>query len=239
MLVTEEQLVIERKGIDAEPQPNFVHLIMASNERWVVPAGAWDRRFFVLDVSKEHMRDTAYFQRIQSQMDNGGREALLHMLMNLDLSDFEVRAVPKTRALIEQQHLSLRVEEEWWLHKLMTGSLDPTEGTWKEEVMSVTLQRDFTTYLSRFHGRQRSGATRLISELQAVLPEGYPKVLRSHDVVMARGVDGVEEAYARPLYYGFPSLEECRKFWCSSRNEEVVWQDPEDRETIDGDSPLS
>ena len=42
-------LMVEPKGIDAETASNFVHLIMASNESWVVPAGFGERRLLVLD----------------------------------------------------------------------------------------------------------------------------------------------------------------------------------------------
>lgn len=41
-------------------------------------------------------------------MDEGGREALLHYLLNRDLADFNVRLVPQTRALAEQKAHSRR-----------------------------------------------------------------------------------------------------------------------------------
>src|SRR5690606_10879680 len=50
-LVTEENIVIEGKGVDAEAAPNYTHLILASNEDWVVPAGLDERRFFVIEMS--------------------------------------------------------------------------------------------------------------------------------------------------------------------------------------------
>ena len=43
-LITEETLLIEPKGIDPFPVCNCVHLIMSSNNDWVVPAGADARR---------------------------------------------------------------------------------------------------------------------------------------------------------------------------------------------------
>jgi hypothetical protein len=42
-LITEESVVIEAKGVDAEVYPNYVHLILASNADWVVPAGHAER----------------------------------------------------------------------------------------------------------------------------------------------------------------------------------------------------
>jgi hypothetical protein len=103
MLVTEETITFEGKGVDAEAGNNCIHLMMASNERWVVPAATDDRRYFVLDVGDGRKNDGAYFKAIQAQLDADGREALLHHLQTLDLSGFNVRDVPKTDALREQQ----------------------------------------------------------------------------------------------------------------------------------------
>ena len=49
-LATEPTLMIEPKGFPAFPVPNRLHIIMASNNDWVVPASLSSRRFFVLDV---------------------------------------------------------------------------------------------------------------------------------------------------------------------------------------------
>jgi hypothetical protein len=102
-LVTEEYLMIEPKGVNAYQARNHIHLLMASNNDWVVPAGADARRYFVLDVSDAHMQDTDYFGAIDAEMQSGGREALLYMLLNRDISAFNVRRVPRTDALEAQK----------------------------------------------------------------------------------------------------------------------------------------
>jgi len=81
---------------------------MASNSQWVVPAGADARRYFVLDVSDSQIQNSDYFAAITDQMNNGGREALLHHLLNMDLSGFNVRQVPNTLALADQKTRSRR-----------------------------------------------------------------------------------------------------------------------------------
>jgi Family of unknown function (DUF5906) len=107
-LITEETFLIEPKGIDPFPVRNCVHLIMSSNNDWVIPAGADARRYFVLDVGDAHMQDHPYFAAIAYEMENGGREALLHLLLSRDLKDFNVRRVPQTEALAEQKTHSRR-----------------------------------------------------------------------------------------------------------------------------------
>ncbi|WP_300336516.1 primase-helicase family protein [Accumulibacter sp.] len=124
-LITEETIAIERKGFDTEAARNCLHIIMASNEAWVVPAGEFERRFFVLDVGSERMQDTAYFGELNRILEAGGRENLLHFLMNYDISDFNVRAVPRTRALEEQQARSLGPIRGFIREMFRTGQLPP------------------------------------------------------------------------------------------------------------------
>ena len=50
-LITERTLMIEPKGVDSFQMPNRLKILMATNNDWVVPASADERRYFVLDVS--------------------------------------------------------------------------------------------------------------------------------------------------------------------------------------------
>ena len=108
VLITEPHFKVEPKGVDAFTVPNMLMIFMASNNDWVVPAGASARRYFVLDVSEKHKQDYAYFDAIDKELDNGGRAALLHFLLNRDLTKFNIRAVPQTQALADQKARSRR-----------------------------------------------------------------------------------------------------------------------------------
>jgi hypothetical protein len=113
-LITEPFLTIEAKYQTPVQMPNFVHLMMASNEDWVVPASLDARRFFVLEVAADHANDHAYFDAIWAEMIAGGFEAMLFDLLNYDLSNYNHRHVPQTSGLHEQRKLSLPVIDEWW-----------------------------------------------------------------------------------------------------------------------------
>lgn len=54
------------------------------------------------------MRDFPYFAAIDEQMNDGGQAALLHLLLNRDISKFNPRDVPQTDALAEQKQHSRR-----------------------------------------------------------------------------------------------------------------------------------
>lgn len=122
-IITDETLTIEPKGVDAELSRNCISLIMASNEKWVVPAEFDDRRFLVLDVADTKARNVEYFRAISEQMTNGGNEALLHYLLERDLDGFEIRDRPETTGLQDQKVLSLEPETEWLLILLEEGAL--------------------------------------------------------------------------------------------------------------------
>lgn len=123
-LITSEHVLIEPKGINPFKVTSVLRLFITSNEKWVVPASADERRYFVLDVGSDKMQDTVYFEKLRDEMLNGGRAALLDYLMNYDISDFNVRKVPATQALTEQKIEGLRNIERWWYAVLEDGEVD-------------------------------------------------------------------------------------------------------------------
>ena len=125
VMITEPTLRIERKGVDAITEPNFIHLYMASNEEWHTPAGFHERRFFVLKVSDAKRQDHDYFSKIVEEMENGGREALLAFLLARPITPErrkQLREAPKTEELGKQVERSMSPEMRWWKGLLEEGS---------------------------------------------------------------------------------------------------------------------
>ena len=212
MLVTEETITIEAKGVDVVAAPNFVHLLMASNSDWVVPAGTGERRYLVLDVSDDQRRKSSYFRAIQAELDDGGYEALLYKLRTLDLSKFDVRALPRTAGLTEQKILSYKPTEDWWFSKLQSGEI-LTDRDWSDEVISSEVNEDYATSMKMFGGwTERSSATRLGLFLKKVVPPGWTlRGRRSGSVEVT--VRGYTKRVNNPKTYRLPSLAVCRKLW--------------------------
>ena len=96
-LITEPDLFIEGKGQNAFPAPNLLHVMMASNEDWIVPAGENERRYAVFDVPDTKMQDLEYFAANADQMDNGGYEAMLFDLRRRDLGNWHPRKLVPSR----------------------------------------------------------------------------------------------------------------------------------------------
>lgn len=161
-IITEPYLTIEAKYQNATQVPNYLHIIMASNEEWVVPASVDARRFFVLDVNETVKNNHEYFGLLWDQMKAGGYEAMLHDLLALDLSDFNIRAVPKTAALQEQQKLSLSVPFLWWKDCLERGyvyksklGLEALVSTWHDFTSTELLYDSYKLFAAGKHERQQ------------------------------------------------------------------------------------
>ena len=122
-IITEPTLAIEAKYANTITVPNYLHLLMASNEEWVVPAGSDARRFCVLDVAPHRAGDHEYFKSLYAEMENGGLEAMLYDLLNRDISDFNVANFPRTNALADQQMRTLKGFDKWWSDALSAREL--------------------------------------------------------------------------------------------------------------------
>jgi len=220
-LVTEESVMTEGKGRDAIASTNYVHLIMASNESWVVPADVDDRRFFVLDVAASRRQDNAHFRAMGEQMRAGGYEALLHMLRSMDLSAFEVRKAPRTAALQDQKEQSFSAEVDWWASKLRDGRLLEEDDGWKPHALCTRLQHDFATHCRQWGPGTRSTSTKLGKFLQAALPSVSRGQLRGkHSVVQP---DGIVRVVIRPYAYVIPPLAECRAHFDANFGGPFTW----------------
>jgi hypothetical protein len=211
-IVTEDQLTIEAKGVDVVSAPNYIHLIMASNESHVIPAGSDERRFFVLEVSEEHKQDAAYFAAIAKQQENGGREALLHYLRTYDITNFEFRNAPDTGALREQKLLSLNHDAEWWFNKLWEGRLLTDGEGWPVEVIKDELHNDYTKEMDRNKITRRGTQTSLGRFLKREIPS-ISVVQRRITVEEPRGDGWTQEVTKRAYMYKIPTLQTCRKLW--------------------------
>ncbi len=222
-LVTEEQMAIEAKGVDVEMAPNCIHLIMASNDLHVIPAGGDERRFFVVDVADAKKQDSDYFRDIIAQMngkkdsegafDNAGYKALLDYLRNRDLEHFEVRHVPNTPGLREQKLLSLSVVEEWWYQKLLNGSVLINGDGWQTDLPVEHLVKDYIEEVKRFNISKRGNATAMGRFLKKVCPVIKTSSRKTEYEVQDEGGHLTRWVHRRARWYQLPTLVKARAIW--------------------------
>ena len=143
---------------------NCAHVMMATNNRWVIPAGPDSRRWCVFDVSGARIGDHAYFAAIRDELQNGGAEAMLHDLLHMDLTGFNVFDYPVTAALIDQRDISLETDLAWLKDCLSRGYVwasacgqEDYFQQWHDELSTEILYRSYEKYaLSRQPRRIRS-----------------------------------------------------------------------------------
>jgi hypothetical protein len=158
-LVTEPVISYEGKNAAIVQGRNLVHLMMASNNKWIVPASLDARRFAVFDVASNRQGDHDFFKRLNAQMASGGLSAMLHDLLAIDLGDWRPsRGIPKTTALAEQKALSLDPVSRWWMGLLDRGFL-PIQvlHRWEAEAVKIGPNEKFDMMkdLEEFHRLNR------------------------------------------------------------------------------------
>lgn len=261
-IITEDSLTIEGKYANAVETPNYLHLMMASNEEWVVPAGPEARRFLVLLVAATMVRNLAYFQEIHAELESGGYEAMLHDLLHHDLTGFDVRDVPDTKGLQEQKKLSLSVDRAWWMDVLHRGyvfrsrlGLEDSFAQWHEEVSTELLYASYLEYAER--KRERHSLTREYFGRFMLSLGAKPK--RLANVAIGEHIADVDTPFgttrkaqpalhSRPCGYDLGTLDASRKAFKSLIGMRIDWQDgdgdgpanePIDWPDVDGDGPAN
>ena len=228
-LITEPTIAIERKGRDVVVAKNCVHLIVASNHDWVVPAGLDERRFCVLSVDDGVRQDHEYFKRLASEVDGGGREAMLWELLRHDVSQVDLRRAPMTSALQEQKLLSMQPNGRWWHQKLWDGQLLPEHGRWEPEVMKEAVYRDYASTLAKAGVSRKSLSTELGVFLNRMVPAGSLRSFKkTAKVPVSWGRE--DDGRARQLpHWGFPPLDDCRAAFEAITGNREPWPQEESK----------
>jgi hypothetical protein len=235
-LVTEPFITIEAKYQNAVTIANMTHILMASNSDWVVPATSDERRFCVMDVSDSRMRDIPYFDAISKQMENGGLAAMLHDLLNRDLSDFNVREVPQTEALADQKRLSLDSLHRWWLTVLQRGFVWRSRygaeifTKWSEFVSTELLYRSYLQWCAETREGRPMGREQLGTMLKGIYPSHRPRGF--HPVYEVEVIDNEERKPAvlqeRPQGYRVGLLDRAQADFAEKTKIVFDWGSDED-----------
>jgi hypothetical protein len=214
--ITEPDIAIEDKGKAVIVVPNNMMFFVASNERWTVPAGEYERRFAVLEVSEARLQDYDYFGAIDEQLSAGGKAAFLHHLKNRDIKAHNHRKAPWTSALLEQQILTMSAEKKWWFAKLMRGLLSNEQESWEKPISWESLYNDFLNEVRPALLRERSMKTLFGSFLRTMCekigPEYWPKRFERTFQEEVAKEDGSTQTVRKSVeYVQFPALQLCRK----------------------------
>jgi hypothetical protein len=161
-----------------------------------VPAGLEERRFAVIDVGDQHTQDNAYFQAIIDQMKHGGNAALLHHLLNWDVSQVDLRKLPHTAALQETKIMSMQPVVKFWFERLWVGCLREEDGGWVGGVACDDFHSDYVAAAKKTGVNHHSTET----ELGIWLNKLVPTLLKKKKTILGQ----------QRRCWVFPSLAACR-----------------------------
>jgi hypothetical protein len=98
-LATAKMTTVEGKFVNPVSCPIAVNIYMASNSERAAHVEEDDARYWILNCSEHRIGDTVYFEALDAQIKNGGKEAFMHFLMERDVSAFiPQRDVPRDNA---------------------------------------------------------------------------------------------------------------------------------------------
>ncbi|MGD9508350.1 MAG: DUF5906 domain-containing protein [Geminicoccaceae bacterium] len=216
-LITERTLMIEPKGVDSFPMPNRLKILMSSNNDWVVPATADERRYFVLDVPETKKGDKAYFTAVALAIDGDELPALLDHLLKLDLSEFDHRNPPHTAGLNRQKLIGGDSLQKFWADCLTAGIIVNAEidDDWPSSVRCDDLHSAYIEHAHAHGDRHPLTAEQMSVRLRKLCPGEQLKVIRP------RTQDGTT---TRPRHFALQSLDEHRHAFLEAMNiEQYEW----------------
>jgi hypothetical protein len=218
-LVTGDQHPIERKGYEALFVRNFVRLFATGNPKWLVPAAFDERRFATLDVGEKHKQDIPYFKAIDDELKSGGAARLLYELLEFDLTQVDLRTIPRTAALLDQKIESMNAEESWWLDVLNGGCL-PVSGPGAVGFSSNKCPTEWLVDSYQQHAKE-SGARRRQTEtaLGIFLNGMVPGLIKERETYTT----GHGMKHPKKNVYTFPPLGTCRLAFEKKLQQQVPW----------------
>jgi hypothetical protein len=220
-LITSAVHMVERKNVDPVSARNLVRLIMTSNEGWVIPAGPDARRYAVFDVASWALGNSEYFSQIDSEMADGGLEALLGYFLRFDLAAVNLRSVPKTAALSDQKAATMPVEVKWYMSALLRGSPTRSLDHWPGMVRCDQLYADMIRFAEDIGVRHRLDDSRFGKELRKLMPP-----VEINKATFERSQQRVSEEHMKPdgsterrsvvkWFYTLPGLNRCRRVFAA------------------------
>jgi hypothetical protein len=132
-MITGPTIFIEDKNISQYEWPNLLHIVICSNAHRVIPATEGERRYATGVTDNHYAKDmcpeaerTTYFNALHRELDNGGREAMLHDLLHMPLGDWHPRVGYQTRALQEEKEQGVTGYDAYYQTILENGFLPPS-----------------------------------------------------------------------------------------------------------------
>jgi phage/plasmid-associated DNA primase len=201
-------LDLEEKGQPAFSIENRLFIAITSNKRNVIRISPSSRRYaayWVKDTfNGDEERRSEHWTKLWRELESGGLEALMHDLLDTDLTGFNPRFCPRTPFFYELAGISSdrTPHVAWWQDILERGELPSAaskDGSWTDPVPTEVLYKSYTMYCdlngaaAKAHALSSSAWAR---EMNKLIPGGLVK-------------RRLPPSEGRSFVYFLPSHDEC------------------------------
>ena len=204
-LITEKTCHIEQKYQPARTIESVHCFFASSNHEHFSHVEADDRRSLFVRVSDVHQGDQgdqAYFDKLSNAIDNDQViAAMIHDLMHMDISNFDIRSRPLTNEHAQQKLKSLQGFDRYWFEVLMTGNFNigryNTEA-WKKDKFITT--DDLISNLNFFDKRVQKFSPTTSKEISDAIIKLCPSAIKKRKAlnqIQRRGYEIPDLSIAR------------------------------------------
>lgn len=240
-LISGDEGILEKKGIDAVRSDFYLRLVMTSNKMWCAPVSHKDRRYTVIDL-RSRMMPAELVEEVMQEMNEGGPSALFRYLTEEWTYDPTISRVNvKNDDLLNLKIMNSDPTAHWWYDTLRSGSVlpdylswatKPTGEEWPKIVSSGAMHLAMQMHCKDSQKRA-PGNTLWAMELNKMI--GVDLNRKQIYFVNPMADDAPREVKLLPQKHytiiNMPPLVECRKAFERFVGQNVQWPvEPEERE---------
>jgi hypothetical protein len=227
-LFTVTTLIIDEKHLPPFKQNSFTRIIIDGNADHIMFVSRTARRLTIYTVNPVYVGNTKYWKQFNDVMNNGGREALMHFLLNREISQFFDPFKPLyTKEVDDEKESSLDPVSEFWLEEYLEKAVLPYD--------HVMLEGDLNGPVA-FHKVIVEKLTWCFNDWQKSRGERAQLTSKAFSKRFRRIVPEMPEAWKvkhQPDWLGrqlncfkLPSIRVCRAFFVEYQNwKHKTWSD--------------
>jgi hypothetical protein len=219
--ITEDTVMIHPKHFPRYEEPSNLHIIIASNSERPLPVERDDRRLAVFQASEARKNDQVYFRGLREELDHGGRAAMLHELLQMQVDDDWLRQPPASAAKVRMKVDSLDPIDLFFQEVLQDA------GSWEPCVVRDDFHQRFLGWYHLHHYPGPTPARELLGNRLTTMFRrgGKPEYPAYRKVMVKEGRKSL-----RKNAWLFPSLDECRTVFEAATGTTPTWTPPDHEE---------
>lgn len=214
--ITETDFTYEIKGSAVYRGKNYSHLILDSNNDFVVPVTNDERRYIILKVSSKYKVNEIYFGELYKLISTVEfKESLMADLLNFDYRPWEkyLRTAPKTEASLEQLLHNMDIYEQWFYDVLESGEFKngiySSDNEFAIRISNASIYQSFMDF-AKENGKR-------VHDSSAIFTKTIKKKFLCEELIISESIKSIDGKNAKII----ASLDKCRTYFTSKYGIEI------------------